>query len=233
MLDFLKQQFVEVVPKGGLHICFAIACTLSMASPARAGEALGWQAGEVVLKLGSGAVLFNSSARIKVAGNEVPGGNARLSDGVTATGELEYFPTRNVSIAAIFGIPLNSTGRGAGSLTSLGELGRVKYGIGGLVARYHVNASGRFSPFIGAGISRFLSFSTRDGAVSDLEIDSAWGTAVQAGADFHISRRLGLYLNASYVPVKTDARGLVGGAPATARVTANPAAIQGGVSYRF
>ena len=196
-------------------------------------EPVGWHAGEVVLKLGSGAVLFNSSARIKVAGNEVPGGNAKLSNGVTATGELEYFPTRNVSIAAIFGIPLNSTGRGAGSLSSLGDLGRVKYGIGGLAARYHVNASGRFSPFVGAGIARFLSFSTKDGAVSNLEIDSAWGPAIQAGADFHLSRRFGLYVNATYVPVKTDARGVVGGAQANARVTANPVLIQGGVSYRF
>jgi outer membrane protein len=233
MLVSRRVQLTEVTRRRELRICLAAAVALCLASPARAKEPVGWQAGEVVLKLGSGAILFNSSARIKVAGNDVPGGNAKLSDGVTATGELEYFPTRNLSVAAIFGIPLNSTGRGAGTLSSLGELGRVKYGIGGLVARYHVNASRRFSPFAAVGIGRFLSFSTQDGAVSGLKIDSAWGPVLQGGADYHFNRRFGLYFNASYVPLKTDARGTVGGPPATARVTANPVAIQGGVSYRF
>ena len=211
----------------------AIAGSFVVASPLQAREPLGWQAGDVVLKLGSGGILFHSSAKVRLAGNEVPGGNATLSDGVTATGELEYFPNRSVSLGAIFGIPLNSTGRGSGAIASLGELGRVKYGIGGLVARYHFNATRRFSPFLGAGIARFLSFSTKDGTVSGLEIDSAWGPVLHGGADLHIDRSFGLYVNASYVLVKTDARGNVGGLPATARVTANPVAIQGGVSYRF
>ena len=169
----------------------------------------------------------------KARRNLVPGGSVKLSNGVTVTGELEYFPTRSLSVTAVVGVPLNTTGTGTGSLASLGKAGSIKYGIGGLLARYHINASGRFSPFVSFGVSRLLVFSEKDGAVTQLEVDGAWGPSFQGGADFHISRKVGIYVNASFIPMKTNARGRLGALPVDARATVNPTTIKAGLSYRF
>lgn len=69
--------------------------------------------------------------------------------------------------------------------------------------------------------------------MSGLNADSAWAPVFQGGADFHLNRHVSLYANASYVPAKTDARGVMQGLPMTARVTLNPTVVQAGLSYRF
>ncbi|MCI1272669.1 MAG: outer membrane beta-barrel protein [Sphingobium sp.] len=203
------------------------------AAPAYAEDSIGWHKGDIVIRAGGAGVFFNSSAEVKVAGNVVPGGSVSLSNNATASGELEYFVTSNISLAANFGIPPETRITGAGTLAPLGVAGRVRYGFGDLVARYHVGAAGRFSPFAGLGVGRIFVFSTRDGSVSGLSADSAWAPVVQGGADFHLNRQISLYANVSYVPVKTDARGLMQGLPMTARVTLNPTVVQAGLSYRF
>lgn len=131
-----------------------VVVTLPMAAtPALADKSVGWRKGDVVLRAGATGILFDSSSIVKLGGNVVPGGSVKLSDGVTLTGELEYFPTRSLSVTAVVGVPLNTNGTGTGTLTSLGKAGSIKYGIGGLLARYHINASGRFSPFVSVGIA--------------------------------------------------------------------------------
>lgn len=206
---------------------------LVSASPALADESLGWRKGDVVLRAAATGILFDSSSIVKLGGNVVPGGSVKLSNGVTMTGELEYFPVRSLSVTAVVGIPLETTGTGTGTLAPLGRAGSIKYGIGGLLARYHINASGRFSPFVSFGVSRLLVFSEKDGSVTDLQVDGAWGPSFQGGADFHVSRNVGIYVNASFIPMKTNARGMRGALPVDARATVNPTTIKAGLSYRF
>lgn len=216
------------------RVAFAAAALVSTAGSARAEEGLGWQSGDLVVKTGAAGVLFDSSARVDLAGTTVPGGGAQLSDAATATIEVEYFFSPNISTALDFGFPPPKAKiTGTGSLAPLGQAGKTKYGIAGLTLRYHLNGSGRISPFVGAGVGRLFIFDTSDGAVTDLDADGAWAPVVQGGIDFHLDKRFGLFANVAYAPMKTDASGTALGAPMTARVTLNPTVIQGGLSYRF
>ena len=86
---------------------------------------------------------------------------------------------------------------------------------------------------MGTGIARFIVFSSSDGAVTSLRIDSAWGPVFNAGADYRLSEHVGLYANATFVPLKTNARGIVNGLPVTAHAKADPTTFQFGISYRF
>lgn len=167
---FLRAAKLMIPVAGGL---LAIA-------PAYADDSIGWHEGDVVIKVGSAGVFFNSSAEVKVAGNVLPGGSVSLSNNATASGEVEYFLTPDISLAANFGVPPETRISGTGTLAPLGVAGRVRYGFGDVMARYHVGAAGRFSPFAGVGVGRIFVFSTRDGSVSGLSADSAWAPVFQA-----------------------------------------------------
>lgn len=207
---------------------------LAGTTTAQAQEELGWQSGDVVVKAGVAGVLFDSSAKVSLAGTPVPGSDAQLSNGVTASFEVEYFLSPNISTALDFGFPPPSADvDGRGSLAPLGKAGETKYGIAGLTLRYHFNGSGKISPFVGAGVGRLFIFDTTDGTVSDLDAKGAWAPVIQGGVDMHLNQRLGLFANVAYAPMKTDASGTALGAPMTARVTLNPTVVQGGLSYRF
>lgn len=206
---------------------------IASAAPAMAEEVQGWRKGDVVVTAGVAAILFDSSAEISLGGTRVEGGNIKLSNNTIISGSVEWFAARNFSVALVAGIPPTTRVTGTGTLAPSGELGRVKYGLASLVARYHLNASGRISPYLGAGVSRFIVFSTRDGSVTNLKSDNAWAPVVQGGIDYHLTRHIGLFANATYIPVKTRARGTSRGLPLTGSATLKSAILKGGLSYRF
>jgi len=210
----------------------AASAGMVLSQPAIANESGGWQAGDVVVRAGPAGVVFNSSAKVKVAGNTVPGGNAKLSNNVTASADVAWFVTDAVSVGANFGLPPKTKVTGAGTLAPLGTGGRIRYGIGALTARYHLPVGG-VTPWVGAGVGHLFIFGTKDGSISDIKADDAWAPVIQGGLDAHLGEHVGLYASVSYAPLKTDASGVVMGAPMTARVTLDPTIIQGGLFYRF
>ena len=206
---------------------------IACAVPAQAEEVQGWRKGDVVVTAGVAAILFDSSAEIALGGTRVEGGNIKLSNNTLLSGTVEWFATRNFSVALVAGVPPTTRVTGTGTLAPSGELGRVKYGLASLVARYHLNAAGRVSPYLGAGVCRFIVFSTRDGSVTGLKADNAWAPVVQGGIDYHLTRHIGLFVNATYIPVKTHARGLSRGLAMTGNAVLKSAILKGGLSYRF
>lgn len=215
-----------------IRIGAAIA-TLACAPVARAEEVPGWRKGDVVLGAGIAHVLFDANAQIALGGAPVTGGDIALSDNTLLSGSAEWFATRTVSLALVGGIPPTTRVTGTGTLAPSGELGRVKYGLATLLARYHFNASGRLSPYLGAGVTRFMVFSTRDGSVTDLKADGAWAPVAQAGIDYQLTRHIGMFGNATYIPVKTNARGTSRGLPLTGSATLKSAILKAGLSYRL
>lgn len=216
----------------------AVACSLATAGlwavPACAeDEPVGWQKGDLVFKAGVAGIFFNSSATIKLNGTEVAGASAHLTNNATPSFEVEYFPARDVSVALLGGIPPKNSAIATGTLSSLGTVGRIRYGLGVAVVRYHANASGRLSPFAGVGVGRFFIFSTEDGSLQNLHANSGWGPFVQAGADYHFNRHWGLQATVAFLPIKSDASGTIHGAPVTARTTINPMVVKAALSYRF
>lgn len=206
---------------------------LAAAQTARAEDVPGWRQGDLVVSAGVAHVLFNASSRIELGGTPVAGGDISLSDNTLLSGSVEWFATRNVSLALVGGIPPTTRVTGTGTLAPSGELGRVKYGLATLLARYHFNASGRLSPYLGAGVTRFMVFSTRDGSVTNLKADGAFAPVAQAGIDYQLSRHVGLFGNATYIPVKTHARGTSRGLPMTGSATLKSTILKAGLSYRF
>jgi outer membrane protein len=79
-------------------------------------------------------------------------------------------------------------------------------------------------------------FSSNDGDIAGLKVDSAFGTALQAGLDIPLDKSWGLFLDIRKIYVRTTANGSIpafGGPAAKADVTLDPTIVHAGLSYRF
>jgi len=193
------------------------------------------------VRVGPVLAAFNASAKVDVAGSNVPGGNVGAKDNVSLGLEVGYALDDRWTIRTALGVPPTTTLSTAGTLNSLvppltGTLGRVKYGPVVLSATWKIGEFGLFRPYVGAGINYTYVFSNTDADVSGLRVKSAFGTALQVGFDVPIDRNWGLFFDVRKVFVKTTATGSVpalGNPPVRASVVLDPLLVHMGVSYRF
>jgi outer membrane protein len=209
--------------------CAAAAAVLGLAATsAHAQDASRW-----TVHLGVADVIPQESAKVSAGGAVVPGGNVSLNDGWTVEGELGYALTRNLSVAVAGGYPPTFTVKGAGSLGGLGTAGKMTGGPAALLVQWHFNRSGRIQPYVGAGASFLIVFSTKDGALSHVKADNAVGTALQAGVDAMIDKHWGVFVDVKKAFVSTKATADLGGAPVVAKVNVDPLVPSVGAIYRF
>ncbi len=184
-------------------------------------------------RLGAAGVLFDSSATLKLAGAPVPGASAKAADNVTAMFEVGYYLDRNVSLRFTGGFPPTTSLTGKGSIAALGTLGKATYGPAALSASYHFTDFGAFEPYVGAGALYAIIFSTKDGAVTGLEVDGAPGALVQAGFDYSIDKNWSVFFDAKKLFLGVDARGTALAAPVTAHIRLDPVIVSTGIAYRW
>jgi outer membrane protein len=180
------------------------------------------------LNVGPGALVFHAGATVRAGGTIVPGATVRIDANETLITEFGY-RWNNAAISLTGGIPPSATVHGAGSLTPLGELGRIRYGPVVLAAQYHFTQFGRFQPYAGAGPVFLLIFRNEDGAVRNLDVRNHTGFAVELGAQYRLDSHWSLYFDAKKVSLKTSATGVLGGAPIQADIKLDPLVVTGGL----
>ena len=115
----------------------------------------------------------------------------------------------------------------------LGEIGAATYGPMTLTAHYHFNAAGRLQPYVGAGIAAMLVFGERDGLLTRLNLDPAVGITLQAGVDYMVNEKWGVFADVKKAFLKTEASGYLGDTKVEADVQMDPLVIQAGLTFRF
>lgn len=172
-------------------------------------------------------------ATLYAGGAEVPGAGYETKKKVTASVEAGFYVYEGAAIAVSVVLPASTPNIAAGTLDGLGNLGDEKPGFLTATAQYHFNRGGTISPYVGAGVSYLYFADLDDGVVTDLDIDNAWGTALQAGADVRVSGPWSLFIDAKKLFIDTNASGLLGGAPITADAEVDPWILSAGVGFRF
>jgi outer membrane protein W len=76
-------------------------------------------------------------------------------------------------------------------------------------------------------------FALTDGAVTNLNVDSAWGAVFQAGVDAWFNERVGVFADVKRYWITTDASGTLGPNTITADATVNPWVFSSGLAVRF
>jgi outer membrane protein len=205
----------------------------AVAAAALATSAQAQEAGDWIVHLGPALVDPDESASMTAGGAPVAGADVKIGSEWSIEGEASYFLTRNLAVSVAAGFPPEFTIEATGSLTGLGTAGKMRGGPAGVFLQYHFNRAGRVSPYVGAGAAFLVVFGTTDGALSNVEADSAVGTSLQAGANVWLNERWGAFVDVKKVFIETKATGSLGGAPVRADVTIDPLVTNFGVAWRF
>lgn len=211
----------------------AAVAALTLIAAAAASNASAQEASRWFVHAGPAHVAPHEKATMKAGGQDVPGANVVIDNRWTVEGEIGYYLTKNIAIAAAGGYPPKFSVVASGSLAGLGTAGKMTGGPAGLLVQYHFNPEGKVQPYVGAGASFLVVFGTDDGVMQSLKAKSAVGTALQVGSDFMISDRWGAFVDVKKAFVDTVATGTLGGAPVRAKVTVDPVVSNVGVTYRF
>lgn len=206
---------------------------IALVATAASAQSLEPKAGDLAVRVGVAHIRFDSGADFVVAGTPAPAAGLKLSNNTTAALELDYHVHRNVSLSLTVGFPPVTHATGTGQLAPVGRLGSVRFGTGVAQAKYHFSGLGRLQPWIGGGVTRMVVFSERDAAVQNLSVKDHWGGAVQAGAEYRMSPRMGVYASASKLFLHTNGTASLGPAPVAAKIDLDPTILQAGVSFHF
>ena len=205
---------------------FALAALIAAPATAQDAERFYARVGPAVLQL-------DESATMTAGGAAVPGANVEIDDEWTGAVELGMFVSPNWAVSFTGGWPPEFEIQAAGSLAGLGQAGSITGGPASLTAHYHFNRAGKFQPYVGGGVAFIYIFDENDGALTNLKVDNTVGFAVQAGADYMITPRTGVFLDVKKAWLETEATGNLGPAPVVADVTLDPLVFHGGVTFRF
>nr|WP_180166594.1 OmpW family outer membrane protein [Stenotrophomonas sp. SbOxS2]NYT99446.1 OmpW family protein [Stenotrophomonas sp. SbOxS2] len=199
----------------------------------QSGAALAADDARWYLRLGPGHLNLNESIDISVFGQTLPQAHASMTNDTSLISEVGFQATPQWSVGLTFGIPLKARFSGTGSISDVGELSQAKYGPVVLSVQYRFNAGGKFTPYVGFGVVRLIVFSTSDRALQNFDIEGAWGSALQVGAEYRLSAHTGLFLAATKGKLSTKAHGQLGDLPVQADIDIKPLLVHSGVVFRF
>jgi outer membrane protein len=209
---------------------FAVAAAILFSSAASAALA---QDSRYFVHVGPGQLAPDEDAVMSAGGATVPGANVSMDDSLTAAIELGYRVTPQFSLSLTGGLPPTEDVNATGSIAPYGKLGELQYGPAALMGQYRLTQFGAFQPYVGAGVAVMFVFKDDDAAATNLEVDNAVGPAVQAGAEWMINERFGLFLDYKRAWLDTSASGNLGPMPFTAEIQVDPSVLHGGVAIRF
>ena len=172
---------------------------------------------------------------VSIGGAQVPGGGSSFTSDNTLTLGLGYYFNENFSVLGFGGIPPETEAEGTGPLAGI-PVGSLKYAPFTIFLNYHIPTKSKWKPFIGAGLVYNYTFSVEGDAITNLEVDNAFGFALRAGIEYQIDDHWGAFASVEQAYVSHTATGnapAFGGAPVEADIDLDPMVVQAGISYRF
>ncbi len=201
---------------------------MALVAPAAAGD----YDGNFLVRLQGTVVAPDSSADVYSGGVLVPSYDADVSTEVIPTLTLTYFFNKNIA-AELFCCFAKFNAEGSAGAIDGVNLGDFWVFPPIVTLQYHFDSMGGFKPYVGAGVEYMAFFGEGRsdlGGHPKINLDSAFGFALQAGFDMEVGR--GWYLNADVKKVwlNTDADW---GNGVTAKVDVDPWIVSVGLGYRF
>ncbi len=200
------------------------------ASPALAQADLG---PDTFVRIGVTHIDMADKGPVFVDGVRDPGADYETDKDFVGTLEVGHFVHPSVAVRVAGSTPAKTYNLPAGSLAGLPNLGNDVSSNFTLTATFHPLRGNRFSPYIGGGIGLNKIWSTEDRLATDLKIKSAHGPVIQAGVEFDISDRFGVYVDAKKGFWSADASGFLGPAKVTAEAELDPVLLSAGALFRF
>ena len=189
------------------------------------------EAGDVVVKAGLTNLRLRDEIDLAVAGVAQEGAGDSTFEHQIPSVQLAYFLTDALAINATLGVPPKISVYGAGAIGPLPRLGKVRYGPTLLSLQYHLPTTGRIRPYVGAGVSYMIVFDTDDGAFENLELSNDIGPAFEAGVEFAVGPKTGLFLDVKKAFLRPTATGTFQGLQVVGDTKLDPWAFTAGLSF--
>ena len=176
--------------------------------------------------------------------------HADVNDSYTPTIGLEYYLTDNISVEAIAGTgyhKITVPGSKAVLDDTLGlidmrndNVTKVAHLPPTITAKYHFNTKGKFSPYVGVGVSYIWFYSEDSQNGIKVDLDDGAGYAAQLGLDVNTASKWSYNIDVKKIWFETDATvraSLVNGAlvedALRSKVTLDPWVVSVGFGYKF
>jgi outer membrane protein len=186
-----------------------------------------------ILRLGVANIQNQDDLDLSVGGAPVPGAALHFHPVYTPMAEIGYHFTEDLAAVATVGFPPATSAYGGGSIAGYGKLQSFTYGPTALTLQYQPFHSDWFRPYIGAGMSYMIIFSTHAATVQNPGLTNDLAPVVEAGADFAFDDQYGLFVEAKKAFLNSDASGTIGGFPLTGTAHIAPWVFSLGISARF
>ena len=158
------------------------------------------------------------------------------SVGVTTTpapeADLSYFLTDHIAVEAIAASTRHDVSADRSAIGHV-DVGSVWVLPPTVTAQYHFFPHGRFSPYVGAGVTMAFFYDSLPATptVAKFGLNNNAGPAVQAGIDYNIGGRWYANLDVKQIFLNTEAR--INGGTIVARTALDPTVAGIGIGYRF
>lgn len=191
------------------------------------------QAQETIFKLG--LTRYDTHSKTDgVYGIGVPSGaDATTGDATTAIIVVQRMFNANVGAELVLGIPPKIDGNAAGSMAFLGKVFSARSVSPTLLLNYRFGVPGdKWRPYVGAGVNFTRFTDIRSSIAPDVRMSDSWGPALQAGVDYAIDGKWGLFASVAALKVKSDLMA-IGTTVLTTTIDFRPLVYSAGVTYRY
>lgn len=169
------------------------------------------------------------SSPIVTAAGAATGLNAHVDSDVIPSLGIQYFLTDHIAAELILGTSKHTISAvGAGGSTVVRKTWVLPPT---LTAQYHFAPKSRFSPYVGAGVNYMIFYSGKDYSGFTVRTHDGFGPALQAGADYAVTRRVNLNLDVKKIFFRTDAS--IDGGALKSHVQLDPWVISAGLGLKF
>jgi len=185
------------------------------------------------VRLGVTHIDMADKGKVFVNGMRDPAADYQTDKDFAGFVEIGHFVVPGIAVRLSGTTPTETYNLPRGSLDGTPNLGNDTSSTFTLTATFHPLQGQRFSPYIGGGIGLNKIWSTEDRLATDLEIGDSHGPVIQAGVEFDVSERFGVFFDAKKGFWSADASGFLGPARVTAEAELDPVLLSAGALIRF
>ncbi len=170
---------------------------------------------------------------LTVGGGAVPGAQLDTKPATTVSVAIGRYISPHWALVATLGLPPHINVNGGGTIAPYGKLLETTYGPMAFTAQYHPVSTGVVRPYVGAGASYMIIFTTKDGSVASTHMTNDLAPVVEVGSDFMINDKRGFFIDLKKALLETKATGTLMGYPVVGKAKIHPLVASAGMNFKF
>ena len=220
-------------------IAAALVCaSAALVTPALAQDSTSDFMSPWFVRAGAAELVNMDGLKLTVAGQPVPGAALHYNHVYSGLLEVGYRFTEDFSGVLSVGWPPALSAYGSGSIAPYGKMLATTIGPSALTVQYKPFHDGFFQPYVGAGGSYMIIFSTHDATVQNAKLTNDLAPEIEAGSDFMVAPNWGFFAEVKKAFLTTHATGNIPVAPGvlypiSGRVGLDPWVYAVGATYHF